>query len=304
MTTDIGTRDLEAFVTLARISRYTIAAASLGMTQSTLSKRIKELEAKLQVRLFDRTTRHVSLTLEGQEFLHHAAHILDQIERSLRDVRERASGQRGRLSIAAGPHMAGNLLPSVIAEFAAHHPHVEIILHDCRSQETLGFILSEQAEIGVTVSPSDMIEHPQLDFHRVVERNDPLMAVLHKDNSLALQPTVTWDDIRTSRILLLRQSSAASRLVASVVSAQAVRLDLVFEVSLIDTALGMAASGYGIVVLPSYVKSRHRADSLIYRPIQGTSAQFHFSLQHLRGRSLSGPATNFINLLRAHVEAW
>lgn len=304
MIADIGTRDLLAFVTLARINRYTTASASLGMTQSTLSKKIKELEAKLQVRLFDRTTRQVSLTAEGQEFLRHATNFLDQIERSVADVRERAAGQRGRLSIAAGPHMAGNLLPQVIAEFAAYHPHVEIILHDCRSHETLGYILSEQAEIGVTVRPVDMMEHPQLDFHRVVERNDPLMAVLHKDNPLALQPTVTWDDIRTSRILLLRQSSAASRLVASVVSAQAVRFDRVFEVSLIDTALGMAASGYGVVVLPNYVKSRHRADSLVYRPIQGTSVQFHFSLQYLRGRSLSGSARAFADHLRSHVQKW
>ncbi|WP_180375666.1 LysR substrate-binding domain-containing protein [Mesorhizobium sp. 8] len=154
-------------------------------------------------------------------------------------------------------------------------------LHDCRSHETLGYILSEQAEIGVTVRPVDMLEHPQLlSCGRAQQSAD---AVLRKDNPLARRLDATWDDIRTSRILLLPQSSAASRLVASVVSAQAVRFDRVFEVSLIDTALGMAAAGYGVVVLPSYVKSRHRADSVVYRPIQGASAQFHFSLQYLRG---------------------
>jgi DNA-binding transcriptional LysR family regulator len=121
----------------------------------------------------------------------------------------------------------------------------------CRSHEALGYILSEQAEIGVTVRPVDMLEHPQLLSCGRAQRSAD--AVLRKDNPLTRRLEVTWDDIRTSRILLLPQSSAASRLVASVVSAQAVRFGRVLEVSLVDIALGMAAAGYGVVVLPSYV---------------------------------------------------
>lgn len=299
MIADVSTRDLLAFVTLARMRSYTTASAALGMTQSALSKKIKELEAKLQVRLFDRTTRHVLITPEGQEFLQQSTIFLDQMERSLGDLRARAAGVRGRLSIATGPHMSGNMLPPVIASFAAEHPDVEITLYDSQSSETLRYILSEQAEIGITVRPIEQADHPQLDYQRIIERNVPLMAVFHKSHPLTACEDVTWGDLRSGRVLLLRQSSAAAQLVETVVAAHAVTFGDIFEVSLIDTALGMAASGLGIAVLPGYVQSRHREETLAYRPVRNTSVRFHISLQYLRGRSLSGPARGFAEHFKA-----
>ena len=299
MNEDIGSRELLAFATLARMNSYTLASSALGMTQSSLSKKIKELEAKLQVRLFDRTTRMVQITPEGQEFLQHAARFLEQMERSVEDVRARAAGARGRLAIAAGPHMSGNMLPPVIAEFAARHPEVEIVLYDSQSRETLSYILSEQAEFGITVRPIDMIDHPQLDYQRVVERNVPLMAVMHRSHQLATRADVTLDDLRCERVLLLRRSSAAAQLVETSLAESATSFDRIFEVSLVDTALGMAASAYGIAILPGYVSSRHREDILAYRPLVGTSIRFHIALQFLRGRSLSGPARSFARYLQA-----
>ena len=302
--TDLGVRELEAFVTLAQMCRYTLASASLGMTQSTLSKKIKELEFKLQVRLFDRTTRQVTLTPEGQKFLEHARHLLDQIQRSLEDVREQASGRRGRLTLACGPHMAGNLLPPVIAQFTRGHPDVDVTLYDCRSHETLRYILSEQAEIGVTVHSPDMVEHPQVSYMRVVERCDPLMVALPTGHPLEGLAEVTLEALRPFRILTLRGTSAVAHLVERATKRQGVNFEHVLEVSLIHTALGLAASDYGIVILPSYVQSHHREDSLVYRPIAGTSVQFHFGLQHLHGRSLSGPAKAFARQLREHIQNW
>lgn len=299
MNEDIGSRELLAFATLARMNSYTLASSALGMTQSSLSKKIKELEAKLQVRLFDRTTRMVQITPEGQEFLQHATRFLEQLERSLEDVRAQAAGARGRLTIAAGPHMSGNMLPPVIAEFASKHPEVDIVLYDSPSRETLGYILSEQAEFGITVCPIDMIDHPQLDYQRVVERNVPLMAVMHRSHRLSKQADVTLDDLRSERVLLLRRSSAAAQLVETALAEIATRFDRIFEVSLVDTALGMAASAYGIAILPGYVSSRHREDILAYRPLRETSIRFHIALQFLRGRSLSGPARNFAHYLQA-----
>lgn len=299
MNEDIGSRELLAFSTLARMNSYTLASSALGMTQSSLSKKIKELEAKLQVRLFDRTTRMVQITPEGQEFLRHATRFLEQMERSLEDVRARAAGARGRLSIATGPHMSGNMLPPVIAEFAARHPEVDIVLYDSQSRETLSHILSEQAEIGITVRPIDMIDHPQLDYQRVVERNVPLMAVMHRSHPLATQADLTLDNLRDERVLLLRHSSAAAQLVETALAESGTSFDRIFEVSLIDTALGLAASAYGIAILPGYVSSRHREDILAYRPIRETSVRFHIALQFLRGRSLSGPARSFARYLQA-----
>ncbi len=300
MIADISTRDMLAFTTLARLGSYTLASSTLGMTQSSLSKKIKELEARLEVRLFDRTTRMVQITPEGAEFLQHAQRFLDQMERSLEDVRRRAAGTRGRLAIASGPHMSGNMLPPIISAFARRHPEVEVVVYDSQTANALRALLSEEAEIGVTVRPVDWIEHPQLDYIRIADVELPLQAVLHNMHPLTAQPSVRWADLKAHKVILLRHSAAAARLVEAVLTQQRVDFDDIFEVSLVDTALGLAASEHGIAVLPGYVRSRHRADFLVYRPILGTSTRFQISVQYLRGRSLSGPARRFAEELRAH----
>ncbi|MBM6593560.1 LysR family transcriptional regulator [Microvirga pudoricolor] len=303
MTPDISMRDLESFDALARFHSYTNASEELGMTQSALSKRIKELEEKLGVRLFDRTTRQVSMTSEGQEFLSHATKLLEQFRRSVEEVRERAAGFRGRLSIAAAPHMSANLLPPVIASFLAEHPEVEIEFHDCRSHETLRHILSEEADIGLTVTPSGYVAHPQIAILPVLDRMESLTVVFRRNHPLETLEQVTWQTLRPHRMVVLRPTSAAVRLVDVIRTQQNIAFEHTFEVSLIDTALGMAAAGVGVAVFPRYVTSRSGGNSLVYREIQNSSMRISFGLQYLRGRTLSGPAKNFARHLRTYLAA-
>jgi LysR family transcriptional regulator, carnitine catabolism transcriptional activator len=303
MSSDIGMRDIEAFNTLAMLQSYTNAAEELGMTQSALSKRIKELEEKMGVRLFDRTTRHVSLTPEGSEFVLHAAKMLDQFRRSVKDVRERAAGNRGRLAIAAAPHMSANLLPPVIATFLNRHPDVEIQFHDCRSHETLRSILSEEADIGVTVTPLGHAGHPQINILPVIERIESLTVAFHRGHPLEKLGEITWEALRPYKMIPLRPTSAAVRLVDMFRTSENISFENIFEVSLIDTALGMASAGVGIAVFPRYVISRRGSDLLVYREIQNTSMRVSFGLQYLRGRTLSGPAKLFAKHLRSHLIA-
>lgn len=301
--TDVGMRDLQAFTMLAVAHSYTVAADSLGMTQSALSKRIKELEVKLKVKLFDRTTRHVALTTEGREFLLHANNLLDQFDRSLEEIRESAAGNRGRLSIAAAPHMSANLLPPVVASFSKQHPEVEIRFHDCRSHETIRYILAEEADIGVTVMPSGYVGNPQIDVFPVMERTESLTVAFSRGHALEAAEEITWQSLKPFKIIPLRPTSAAVRLVDIFRNEEKLTSEPAFEVSLIDTALGMAAAGVGIVIFPQYVASRRWGDVLIYRKIKDTSLRVTFGLQHLKGRSLSGPARLFADHLRAHLAA-
>lgn len=300
MIADIGTRDLLAFVTLARLGSYTMAAATLGMTQSSMSKKINELERKLQFRLFDRTTRQVQITSEGAAFLQHAQRLLDHLERSLDDVRKQAAGTRGRLIIAAGPHMSGNMLPPVLATFCRRYPEVDVIFHDSQSAAALRSLLAEEAEIGITVRPVGWTEHPQLEYIRVVEQDLPLQAVVHQSHALADEASIGWADLQAQKVILLRHAGAAARLVETVLIQQSINFKDIREVSLIDTALGLAASQHGIAILPGYVRSMHRAEMLVYKPIYGTSARFQICVQYLSGRSLSGPARRFVEELRRH----
>ena len=78
-----GLSDLEAFVALAELASFRKAAESVHLSQPALSRRIAKLEDALSVRLFDRTTRSVSLTAVGRDFSTKARDLLNELEQSL-----------------------------------------------------------------------------------------------------------------------------------------------------------------------------------------------------------------------------
>src|SRR5690606_10899366 len=92
-------RHLRYFVAVAEHLRFRHASERLHLTRPALSKQIKELEAELGVRLFDRTTVKVSLTSAGAVYLHEIRRILADTQRAGELAREAAAGMRGQLVI-------------------------------------------------------------------------------------------------------------------------------------------------------------------------------------------------------------
>ncbi|HEY1972773.1 MAG TPA: LysR family transcriptional regulator [Pseudonocardia sp.] len=92
---DVELRHLRAFAVVARRKSFTRAAEELTITQPALSRTIRQLEATLRVRLFDRDSRHVELTAIGESFREQVERVLGELERALASVREQVSVRLG-----------------------------------------------------------------------------------------------------------------------------------------------------------------------------------------------------------------
>lgn len=86
MTPILDSRKLLAFITLARVGSFTLAAQELSLTQSAISHAIKSLEQDLDCRLFDRLGRRVTLTHPGQHLLDHAHKIIAEMQSARADL--------------------------------------------------------------------------------------------------------------------------------------------------------------------------------------------------------------------------
>jgi len=120
--------DLAFFAVVARQDSLAAAAAELGVTPPAVSRRLAALEARLGVRLLNRTTRRQSLTPEGERYLDEGARILrdiEALERGLSASREQA---RGLLRVNATLGFGRCHLAPAIADFALRYPEVEVIL--------------------------------------------------------------------------------------------------------------------------------------------------------------------------------
>ena len=117
---------LVAFVAVAKHSGFTAAAAELGVSAPALSQAIKQLESRLDVRLFNRTTRSVALTEAGREFLARVGPAVDDLFDATESLGWHRDRPRGLLRLNAGRVVASTLLRWVIPTFRQQYPEVTV----------------------------------------------------------------------------------------------------------------------------------------------------------------------------------
>jgi DNA-binding transcriptional LysR family regulator len=125
---------MQAFLAIARLASFTRAAERLHITQSGLSAMMRDLEAQLRCRLFDRTTRSVSLTPEGQQLVPVASRIVADLASVSDAIGQISSNAQQTLTVGATPIIAAGLMPMAAKEFSREHPQVRLKIRDISRQ--------------------------------------------------------------------------------------------------------------------------------------------------------------------------
>src|SRR5215475_1071214 len=155
----LDTLGVEAFLAIAEHGSFRKAAAALHITQTALSRRLKNLEDLLGVRLVERTTRSVALTPVGESFLPQARRLMGDLTRALVELRETGQSQRGDVSIACVPTVGVQYLPRIIQAYAARFPENRIQILDHASSGVADAVLRREAEFGINIAGP---HHPDL----------------------------------------------------------------------------------------------------------------------------------------------
>ncbi|MCM2471963.1 LysR family transcriptional regulator [Rhizobium sp. CG5] len=155
-----GFAELNAVAIVAETRNFRAAARELGMSASAVSHAISVLETRLGVRLFNRTTRSVSLTEAGEQFLGKVAPALKAIGDAMDSASEAADNPRGRLRINTSPEGMRGLLMPILAEYHSRCPDVHI---DVVSEGRAVDIVAEGFDVGIRLReliPQDMVAIP------------------------------------------------------------------------------------------------------------------------------------------------
>jgi DNA-binding transcriptional LysR family regulator len=152
-----GLNDLDAVIAIARKGSFRAAALDLGVSTTALSNAVAKLEASLAVRLFNRTTRSVSLTDAGHMFVDQVGPAVQDIHGAMDAVRSRQEIPSGTLRINAFAMAAREILSPLILEFLRLYPQVHV---DLVTEGRLVDIVAHGFDLGLRVAdlvPSDMI---------------------------------------------------------------------------------------------------------------------------------------------------
>jgi LysR family transcriptional regulator for bpeEF and oprC len=142
--------NLFLFKRVAEMGSFHAAAAALAMPVSTLSRRVKQLEAQLQQRLLDRNTRHLRLTHEGDALLVSCSTALEQLSRSVHELESDVLLKSSKLRVTMPTFLGGELLMNWLAEFSAAHSSLQLEIDVSNQYEDL---IQQGFDVALRIGP-------------------------------------------------------------------------------------------------------------------------------------------------------
>jgi len=289
---NVTLRQLRVFIEVARLQSFSRAGDEIGLTQSAVSRCVRELEAEIGVKLVDRTTREVQLTDVGANLIASIPRLLSDLDDALREIREIGEQRRGRVVVAASPTVACRLMPQVVAACGRQFPYVTLGLRDDVQTDVVRKIRSGEVDFGVVIGPftADDLETERL-------TTDSFCVVVRGDHALALSQEVSWKELDGERLVMLDYASGSRPLIDAVMSEHGVRVRVVQELGHPATVFGLVEAGVGISVLPWLALPVPAGASLLARPLV-PRAERTVELVRRRDRSLSPAAEAVWSLIR------
>ena len=267
------------------------AAERLHLTQPAVSKRIASLEQQLNVRLFDRLGREVSLTEAGRALLPRAYQILNVLDDTRRALTNLNGEISGRLTLATSHHIGLHRLPPLLRAFTRAHPQVALDIQFLDSEVAYEEVLHGRAELAViTLAPET--REP---VHAVAVWDDPLDFVAAPEHPLARSQAISLADVAHHPAVFPGGNTFTHHIVRRLFEAQGLTPNIAMSTNYLETIKMMVSIGLAWSVLP-----RTMLDDQVARlPLPGIQLTRQLGYISHTERTLSNAARAFMNLLDA-----
>lgn len=258
---DIDLISLRWSMAVARAGGFRPAAASLGVEQSAISRRVRRLEDDLGVSLFHRNTRGVSPTTAGRQFLRRVETLLDSLGLAVVDARLAGAGQIGQLRIGLTFSFLSQALYRLIDRFHGAHPQVLIEMVEGRARDHLQAVADRRLDIavlpgGMTVAGLDVS----------VLWHERLLIACRQDHPLAHMEVIHPEHLSGARVLV--SAGDVGQAALEVFGGRGPGPELLLQEAGASLLLEQARMGLGLTLVGSGSLDGLRLDAdLVLRPL-------------------------------------
>ncbi|WP_159721521.1 LysR family transcriptional regulator [Enterococcus sp. CSURQ0835] len=200
-------RVLNYFLTVAREKTISRAAEVLHLSQPTLSKQLKELEAELGVKLFERGNREITLTADGIYLQNRGQEILSLVDLTTSNLKKQAVIS-GKITIGGGETQAFRFIAQLVCELMSQHADIAIELYSGNADDVLEKLDNGLLDFGLVIDPVAK----QTYEYRPLPQPDHWGLLVNEQHDLATKEFVTPEELKTLPLLISNQTLVDNQL--------------------------------------------------------------------------------------------
>lgn len=290
-------KQLEAFVQVSESGSFSKAAKELFLTQPTISAHISSLEKELNVRLFIRNTKEVSLSDDGKDLYRYAKQITD-LEKAIEE-RFYMDSDDGKhfITIAASTIPAQYLLPKVLMCYRERYPKEQIKIMETDSSEVVTQVADHMVDVGFTGTVLEKKHCKYIPFYKdelaVITPDTPEYRILKEQN----RDDIDW--IKRKPLILREEGSGTRKEAEKQLKNAGISmedLDIVASIANQETIKKSVKQGMGITVLSRLAAEDE--DGLLIFPIPGADEGRDINLVYNKNYQMTRSADRFIRIVK------
>ena len=243
---------LQLFVAVCEEQSIAKAADREHIAASAVSKRISDLESRLNTPLFHRSSKGLELTSAAQALLHHSRVVMRDLKQMEIELAHHASGVSGQVRVYASVSTIIQHLPSDLREFLAGHPAIRVDLTEGTSQQAVEAVAENAADIGIFGGVA-----PRPGLRIIPYRSDTLVVLVPADHPLSDKPSVRFADMANYDLVGPSKGSFLDMLVSRAASDLGRPLKMPVRVNGFETVTGMVEAQLGIGLVPEGCAPRY-----------------------------------------------
>lgn len=297
---NLNAGDLEAVLAVADAGSFRLAAKALGISQPSVSARVRHAEDLLGVKLFHRTTRKVMITESGERLRIRAERALAELRSIVQEFNDEAQLRRGRVDVAATPTLMATIIPPISRAFMKRRPGIQVVLHDDIYGRTLGRLTS--GEVDVAIVPYNAADPPDSALRFIKLFDEEFFVLVPEGHALSRHKLISIQELAAYPMASMPALSSHWATLSHAFQEH----DLPFKPDFLSynllSMIGLVRAELCTVLLPSIIFPILNMSDLKTIPVEGGLTR-EIGIVTAKGRALSPAAEALIRYIRSELGA-
>ena len=283
-------RQLEYFQMVGKTESMQKAAVLLNVSQPSITVAIKKLEEELQVNLFERNGKRLTLTHEGKLFLTRAEDILARIQYSLEEMNDYHAEVADTLKIGITPIAGAVIFPEIFERINSQYPHFQAEFTEEGSLAIQALLEKGELDLGILIFPAELKT-----LETITIAVEPIHVCFAKSHPLNDRSVVAFEQLQQHPFLVFKEDTYSRQLVFAECEKHHFTPKVVFASRQVETIIGLVEAGAGISFLPQRIIQKH--PNIGSCPLAEPIA-IHVGVAWNKGKYLSKAGQRFIDFIK------